>query len=112
MSPVRIPVLMTSSHASSYLSDKVRVPDDGAHEESVVGDLLTLGDLGLAQVEVHLVVGGGDVDQVKVAQPVDLQLEGQARLQVPVDLVLAKLSTTKYKVMPSLFTLKFLYEIF
>jgi hypothetical protein len=65
--------------------------DNGAHKESVVCDLLTFGDLGLAQVQVHLVVGGGDVVQVKVAQPVNLQLERQPRLQVSVDLVLTKL---------------------
>ena len=69
---------------------------NGTHKEPVVSDLLTLGNLGLSEVEMHLVVGSGHVDQVKVAQAVDLQLEGQTRLQVTVDLILTKLKPAFY----------------
>lgn len=47
--------------------------------------------LSLAEVEVHAVVGNRNGLQVKVLHAVDLQLEGQGRLQVAVDAVLGKL---------------------
>ena len=53
--------------------------------------------LGLAEVEVHAVVGDGDGLEVEVPHAVDLELEGQRRLQVPVDAVLRELKTHKHK---------------
>ena len=82
---------MATSAFHTHLGDQVRVSHNSAYKEPVVRDLLTLGDLGLAQVEVHLIVGGGHVDQVEVAQSIDLQLEGQAGLQVAVDLIFTEL---------------------
>ena len=72
------------------LGDEVRVADDAAGEHAVVGDLEALGALGLAQVEVDLQVARRNELEVEGAQAVDLELEGEARLQVPVDLVLVE----------------------
>lgn len=91
---------MGTSAFHTHLGDQVRVSHNSAHKEPVVCDLLTLGDLGLAKVEVHLVVGGGHVDQVEVAQSVDLQLEGQAGLQVAVDLIFTELKPTTARSSP------------
>ena len=74
-----------------YLCDEVRVADDGSDEEAVIGDLGTFLHTGGAQVQVHFVVGTGHGCQVKVTHAVQLQLEGQSRLQVPVDTVLLEL---------------------
>lgn len=65
---------------------------DGADEEAVVGGLGARLHLGSPQVEVHLVIGAGNGRQVEVAHAAQLQLEGQRRLQVPVDAVLCKLA--------------------
>ena len=51
------------------------MPDDGPDEEPVVADLPAAGDLGLAQVEMHLVVGRGHGVKVIVLEPVELQLK-------------------------------------
>lgn len=59
--------------------------DDGAHEETVVRDLGAHLHAGGAQIQVHLVVGARDGGERKVAHAVQFQLEGQRRLQVPVD---------------------------
>lgn len=69
------------------------MPHDGADEEAVVCGLGARLHLGSTQVEVHLVVGTGDGRQVEVAHAAQLQLEGQRRLQVPVDAVLCELGT-------------------
>ena len=91
---------MGTSVFHTHLGDQVRVSHNSTHKEPVVRDLLTLGDLGLAQVEVHLIVGSGHVDQVEVAQSIDLQLEGQARLQVAVDLIFTELKHTTARSSP------------
>ena len=63
--------------------------DDGAHEEPKVRDLLSRRQhFGLAEIKVHLPGGGGNGLHVVVAQAVDLELEGQRRLQMAVDLIL------------------------
>lgn len=64
---------------------------DGADEEAVVGGLSARLHFGSTQVEMHLVVGAGNGRQVEVAHAAQLQLEGERRLQVPVDAVLCKL---------------------
>jgi len=66
---------------------------DGTDKEAVVGDLCPLLDARGSQVQVHLVVGAGHGRQVEVPHAVQLQLEGQRRLQVTVDAVLLELST-------------------
>ena len=68
--------------------DEVGMPNDGPDEEPVVRDLPAPVDLGPPEVEVHLVVGDRDGVQVIVLQPVQLQLEGECRLEVPEDHVL------------------------
>lgn len=65
--------------------------DDGAHEEAVVRYLGAHLHAGGAQVQVHLVVGARDGGERKVPHAVQFQLEGQRRLQVPVDPVLFEL---------------------
>lgn len=67
------------------------MPHNGADEEAIVGGLGARLHFGCPQVEVHLVVGTGDGCQVEVAHAAQLQLEGQRRLQVPIDAVLCKL---------------------
>lgn len=74
------------------LGDEVRVAHYGTDEEAVVGGLGACLHLGSPQVEVHLVIGAGNGHQVEVAHAAQLQLEGQRRLQVPVDAVLCKLA--------------------
>ena len=68
--------------------------DNSSDEKAVVGDLGAGLDTGAPQVQVHLVVGTGNGLQVKVPHAVQLQLEGQSRLQVPVDAVLLELRHT------------------
>lgn len=67
------------------------MPHNGTDEEAIVGGLGARLHLGCPEVEVHLVVGTGDGCEVKVTHAAQLQLEGQRRLQVPVDAVLCKL---------------------
>lgn len=81
--------------SKSHLGDKVRVSDDGAHEEAIVRDLCPRLHAGGAQVQVHLVVGAGHGPQGEVTHAVQLQLEGQRRLQVSVDAILLKLVLRK-----------------
>ena len=69
--------------------------NDGTDEKAVVSDLCPLLNAGGTQVQVHLVVGAGHSRQVKVAHAVELQLEGQSWLQVPVDTVLLELREGK-----------------
>lgn len=76
-----------------YLGDEVGVADDGPYEEAIVCDLRALLHARGPQVLVHLVVGAGHGRQVEVAHTVQLQLEGQRRLQVPVNTVLLELRT-------------------
>lgn len=71
--------------------------DDGPHEEAVVRHLGAHLHTGRAQVQVHFVVGARDGSQGKVAHAVELQLEGQRRLQVAVDPVLLKLHRSIFK---------------
>ena len=66
--------------------------DDGADEEPVVHHLGSLLDLGRAEVDVEPVVVGGDRLEVEVAHAVEFELEGERRLQVPVDAVLVELN--------------------
>ena len=47
--------------------------------------------LSLAHVHVHPIVAHGNHLQVEVSHAVDLELEGECRLQVPVDPVLYEL---------------------
>lgn len=81
------------SGGDGYLGDEIGVADDGSDEEAVVGDLGALLHAGGPQVQVHLVVGAGDGGQGEVPHAVQLQLEGQSRLQVPVDPILLELHT-------------------
>lgn len=78
-----------------YLGDQVRVPDDGADEEPVVGHLQPFLHLGGTQVKMHLMVGTGHSGQVKVAHPAQLQLESQGRLQVAINPVFCKLQASQ-----------------
>ena len=64
--------------------------DDGPYEEAMVGHSLTSCHFSRAQVQVHPVVLAGEGADVKVAQPIDLQLEGQGGLQMAVDGVFLK----------------------
>ena len=63
---------------------------DGPYEEAVVCHSLTCSYLGRPKVQVHPVVLAGQCSYVKVAESVDLQLEGQGWLQVTVDCVFLK----------------------
>lgn len=65
--------------------------DDGPYKEAVISDLGAHLHAGGSQVQVHLMVCAGDGRQCKVTHAVELQLESQCRLQVPVDTVLLKL---------------------
>lgn len=67
------------------------MPYDGPDEEPVVCDLCAHLHLGSPQVQVHFVVGTGDGREVEVPHAVQLQLEGQGWLQVPVNPVLLEL---------------------
>lgn len=67
------------------------MPYDGPDEEPVVCDLCAHLHLGCPQVQVHFVVGTGDGREVEVPHAVQLQLERQGRLQVPVNPVLLEL---------------------
>lgn len=75
----------------THLGNQVRVANDGPHEEAVVCHFGAHLHTGRTQVEVHFVVGARDGGQGKVAHAVELQLEGERRLQVAVDPVLLKL---------------------
>ena len=48
---------------------------------------------------MHPMVGDGHSLKLKVPHPVDLQLEGQGRLQVTVDAILSKLQTIHHHVL-------------
>lgn len=71
--------------------------NDGPHEEAVVRHLGAHFHAGCAQVQVHFVIGARDCGQSKVAHAVELQLEGERRLQVAVDPVLLKLHRSIFK---------------
>lgn len=75
----------------SHLGDQVRVPYDGPDKEPVVRHFRAHFHLGCSQVQMHFVVGTGNGGEIKVSHSVQLQLESQSRLQVPVDPVLLKL---------------------
>lgn len=78
-----------------YLSDQVRVPDDGTDEEPVICHFCAFLDSGSAQVKVHLVVGTGHGSEIKVAHPAELQLEGQGGLQMTVNAIFGKLQAVR-----------------
>ena len=71
--------------------DEIRVSNDGADKEAIIGDLLTFGHLGFAKVEVHFLVGCRQCLQLVRPQPIDFQLEGQRWFQVAIDAVLVEL---------------------
>lgn len=67
--------------------------DNGSYEESVVCDLGPLLHPGGAEIKLHLVVGARNGRQVKVPHAVELQLEGQSRLQVAINAILLELGS-------------------
>lgn len=65
--------------------------DNGSYEETVVCDLGPLLHPSRAEIKLHLVVGARNGSQVKVPHAVELQLEGQSRLQIAINTILLEL---------------------
>ena len=66
------------------LCNEIRVPDDGPHEEAVVVDFRAVLHFRRPEVNVQPVVARRDGHQVEISHPVQLKLEGERRLQMPV----------------------------
>lgn len=75
----------------THLGNQVGMPYDSPHEEAVVCHLCSYFHFRCSQVEVHLMVGTWDGSEVEVSHPVQLQLESQSWLQMPVDPIFFKL---------------------
>lgn len=72
--------------------------DNGSYEETVVCDLGPLLHPSGTEIKLHLVVGARNGGQVKVPHAVELQLEGQSRLQIAINTILLELrSGTDWK---------------
>lgn len=86
------------SRCSANLCNEIRVADDGSYKETVVCDLGPLLHPSRAEIKLHLVVGARNGSQVKVPHAVELQLEGQSRLQIAINTILLELrSGTDWK---------------
>lgn len=72
----------------SLLGDQIRMSDDRPDEEPIIRHFLPRRDLRLPQIQMHLLVGGGQRLQVVRPHPVQLQLEGAGGLEVSVDAIL------------------------
>lgn len=65
--------------------------DNCSDKETIIGDLCAHLHTGCTQVKMHFVIGTWDGSERKIAHAVELQLECECRLQVPIDPVLLKL---------------------
>lgn len=79
----------------SHLCDQIRMTDNGSHEETVVCNFGPHLHTSCTQIQVHLVVGTWNGSQGEIAHAVELQLESQCWLQVPIDPVLLELLRTR-----------------
>ena len=86
------------------IREEIGVSDDAANEKSMIDHLARLRArahrVRPTQVQVHSTILGRYRLQLEALHPVDLQLKGERRLQVPIDLVLlVALSLTERKVL-------------
>jgi len=73
---------------AGFLRDQIGMPYDRANEEAIIRNLLALGNLGLPEVQMHLLIGRRKCLEIVSSHAVQFQLEGAARLEMPVDSIL------------------------